>query len=83
MEPPIGRDIGLLWKNVSRAFERAAQVGANYQLTSEAANRWPNRLIRDAALPPDERLKRTNITNAQKGALSCHRTPRSGGSRWL
>jgi len=31
-------------------------------------NLWPNRLIGDAALPPDKRLTKTNVTTYKKNS---------------
>jgi len=38
-------------------------------LEIEVVNLWPNRLIGDAALPPEKRITRTNIAFDQKTPL--------------
>jgi hypothetical protein len=41
------------------------QSGTNH-LTVEVVNFWPNRIIGDAALPPEKRLTKTNIRKLAK-----------------
>ncbi len=51
-----GCDLGVAWCCPWRLeATRALRSGQN-QLEIDVANLWPNRLIRDAALPPDQRL---------------------------
>ncbi len=57
-----GRDLGVVWcapwrVDVSPALKR----GLN-ELEIEVVNCWPNRLIGDGLLPPDQRHTRTNLT---------------------
>ncbi len=51
-----GRDLGVVWKPPFRVDTAdALQPGANV-LEVTVANLWPNRLIGDAALPPEKRV---------------------------
>ncbi|MGA2657711.1 MAG: glycosylhydrolase-like jelly roll fold domain-containing protein, partial [Verrucomicrobiota bacterium] len=51
-----GRDLGPVWTAPFRVEVTAAlQPGPNL-LEIRVANLWPNRLIGDAALPPDQRV---------------------------
>jgi hypothetical protein len=51
-----GQDLGVLWKAPFRVkVTDALQPGQN-QLQIQVADLWPNRMIGDAALPPDQRL---------------------------
>lgn len=56
-----GVDLGVLWTKPARVdISRAARIGRNeLQITVE--NLWPNRLIGDACLPPDQRTTETNV----------------------
>lgn len=56
-----GTDLGVVWRPPFRvAIGDAIKQGEN-QLQIEVVNSWRNRLIGDRALPPDERVTRTNI----------------------
>ena len=61
-----GRDLGVQWA-MPRTLDitGAARPGRN-RLEIEVTNLWPNRLIGDAALPPAQRLTRTNIRKFTK-----------------
>lgn len=57
-----GRALGTVWTAPWRIeITRAVRAGDNV-LEIDVVNQWPNRLIGDAALPPEKRLTRTNIT---------------------
>ena len=57
-----GRDLGIVWKKPFRlCLDGAAKAGKN-QLEIAVVNLWPNRLIGDQQLPPEQRLTHTNIT---------------------
>lgn len=57
-----GRDLGVLWKKPFRVpLAGTAKTGWN-DLEIDVTNLWPNRLIGDQRLPPEQRLTRTNIT---------------------
>lgn len=59
-----GQPLGVLWTQPFRAdCAEALREGEN-ELTVEIANNWFNRLVGDAALPPERRLTRTNITTS-------------------
>jgi hypothetical protein len=56
-----GRSCGIVWSPPFQvAISDAVRTGENH-LEIEVVNFWPNRIIGDAALPPEERLTRTNI----------------------
>jgi hypothetical protein len=56
-----GKSCGIVWCPPWRVdVTDAVQPGEN-QLRVEVVNFWPNRIIGDASLPPEQRLTRTNI----------------------
>jgi hypothetical protein len=56
-----GKSCGVTWTPPFRVdITAAAQSGTN-TLEVEVVNFWPNRIIGDAALPPAQRLTRTNV----------------------
>ena len=56
-----GRDLGVLWKKpFSVSLRPAARLGTN-ELEVAVTNLWPNRLIGDQRLPPEQRKTHTNI----------------------
>ena len=56
-----GKEVGVLWTPPFRAdISGAVRAGEN-QLEVEVVNNWPNRLIGDAGLPPEQRRTRTNV----------------------
>jgi hypothetical protein len=56
-----GRSLGVLWKEPWRVeIGEAARAGEN-SLEIAVTNLWPNRLIGDAALPPEKRFTHTNV----------------------
>jgi hypothetical protein len=56
-----GKKLGIIWTAPwSVDVSSAIQKGAN-TLKVEVINLWPNRLIKDAALPVEQRLTNTNI----------------------
>ena len=58
-----GQSCGILWTPPFRVdISGAVKPGAN-RLEIEIVNFWPNRIIGDARLPPDQHLTRTNIRN--------------------
>jgi hypothetical protein len=61
-----GRDLGILWKPPFRIdITSAARAGAN-DVQVKVTNLWPNRLIGDAALPPQQRVTWTAFDDAYK-----------------
>lgn len=61
-----GRSCGIVWSAPFRVdISNALKPGVN-QVEIEVVNFWPNRIIGDDALPPDERLTRTNIRKLTK-----------------
>jgi hypothetical protein len=62
-----GQPLGILWTPPFRVeISRAAEPGVN-KLEVEVVNFWPNRIIGDASIPPDQRLTRTNIRKLTAG----------------
>jgi len=56
-----GQSCGIVWTPPFRVdITKAARPGANV-LEVEVVNFWPNRIIGDAGLPPEQRRTRTNI----------------------
>lgn len=56
-----GRDLGVLWTPPWRFDITDALQTTGNQLEIHITNLWPNRLLRDAQLPSEQRLTRTNI----------------------
>jgi len=57
-----GKDLGVVWTAPWRVdITKAVEPTAN-KLEIDVINLWPNRLIGDAALQPDKRLTKTNVT---------------------
>lgn len=57
-----GRDLGVVWTAPWRMeITSVAKAGSN-GLEVDVVNLWPNRLIGDAALPPEQRVTKTNVT---------------------
>ncbi|MGA2248642.1 MAG: glycosyl hydrolase [Verrucomicrobiota bacterium] len=57
------KSCGIVWCPPFRVdLTEAVKPGEN-QLQIEVVNFWPNRIIGDASLPPEQRLTRTNIRN--------------------
>lgn len=64
-----GHDLGIVWTAPWQVdLSPAIKKGKN-DLVIEVINLWPNRLIGDAALPPEERLTHTNILFKKEAAL--------------
>ena len=61
-----GRDLGVVWCAPWRVDVTSTARGKDNQLEIEVANLWPNRLIGDAALPPEERWTKSNVTTYRK-----------------
>ena len=56
-----GHNLGVVWTKPARVdISGAARTGEN-NLEITVVNLWPNRLIGDAALPPEKRFTETNI----------------------
>jgi predicted GH43/DUF377 family glycosyl hydrolase len=61
-----GKDLGVVWCAPWRVdISNAIKPGKN-QLEIEVANRWSNRLIGDATLPPEERLTKSYVSQFKK-----------------
>jgi Glycosyl hydrolases family 2, sugar binding domain. len=56
-----GKKLGIVWTSPWQADITQALRARNNLLEIEIVNLWPNRLIGDAALPPEKRRTRTNI----------------------
>lgn len=62
-----GQRLGVAWMRPAQlATATACKPGRN-ELEIRVANLWPNRLIRDAGLPPEQRLTKTNINPYKPG----------------
>jgi hypothetical protein len=61
-----GKSLGVLWAQPFRVDITDAVKPTGNELEIEVVNFWPNRIIGDAALPPDQRLTRTNIKKLTK-----------------
>ena len=56
-----GKKLGVVWTAPWHVEITAAVQSAGNQLEIDVVNLWPNRLIGDAALPPEKRLTVTNV----------------------
>jgi hypothetical protein len=56
-----GRELGTVWTAPWRVEVTDAVRPTDNELEIDVTNLWPNRLIGDATLPPEQRLTRTNI----------------------
>lgn len=56
-----GHDLGVVWAPPFRVALDPWLVAGTNHLAIDVLNFWPNRLIGDAALPPEQRRTRTNI----------------------
>ncbi len=79
-----GRDLGVVWTAPWQVeISGALQSGPN-ELEIEVANLWPNRLIGDATLPPDQRRTVTNVrtydtlTSGMYGCQQCVERQKAG-----
>lgn len=61
-----GKDLGVVWTAPWRIELTGAVQSTGNQLEIDVVNLWPNRLIGDAALPPEKRLTKTNTTVYKK-----------------
>jgi hypothetical protein len=64
-----GKDLGVLWTKPFRAEITGPVRPTGNVLEIDVVNLWPNRLIGDATLPPEERLAKTNITYQKDSPL--------------
>ena len=55
------QDLGIVWTAPWQVDLSSALKSGSNQLKIEVINLWPNRLIGDAGLPPEQRLTNTNI----------------------
>ncbi len=58
-----GKSCGIVWCPPFRVDITSAVKPGENKLEIEVVNFWPNRIIGDASLPPDQRLTQTNIRN--------------------
>jgi hypothetical protein len=56
-----GKDLGILWAMPFRVDVTDALATGDNHLEVEVVNFWPNRVIGDQSLPPDQRRTRTNV----------------------
>ena len=64
-----GQDLGIVWTAPWQTDLSPALKNGKNELRIEVINLWPNRLIGDAALPPEKRLTITNIPFKKEAAL--------------
>jgi hypothetical protein len=64
-----GKDLGPLWTKPFRVDITEVVKPSGNLLEVDVANLWPNRLIGDAALPPEKRFGKTNITYRKDAPL--------------
>jgi len=57
-----GQRLGVAWMRPARLPLSGACKSGRNELEVRVANLWPNRLIRDAGLPEEKRLTKTNIS---------------------
>jgi hypothetical protein len=56
-----GKDLGVVWTRPARVDIASAVKAGTNDLEVTVVNLWPNRLIGDAALPPEKRFSETNM----------------------
>jgi hypothetical protein len=61
-----GHDLGVVWTAPWQVEITKAVKAEGNKLEIDVVNLWPNRLIGDAALPPAERLTKTNVEKFNK-----------------
>jgi hypothetical protein len=61
-----GKPLGVVWAPPFRVDVTDALKPAGNQLEIEVVNFWPNRIIGDDALPPEQRITRTNVRKLTK-----------------
>ncbi len=61
-----GKSLGVVWSLPFRVDVAGLLKPAGNELEVEVVNFWPNRVIGDASLPPEQRLTRTNIRKLTK-----------------
>ncbi|MCH8167098.1 MAG: hypothetical protein IIC03_04115 [Proteobacteria bacterium] len=61
-----GADLGVVWTAPWQVDITSAVKPTGNELEIDVVNLWPNRLIGDAALPPEKRLTVTNVTKFKK-----------------
>ena len=64
-----GKDLGLVWTAPWQVEITNLLKPTDNLLEIEVTNLWPNRLIGDAALPPEKRLTKTNIPFKKEAPL--------------
>ena len=61
-----GKNLGVVWTAPCRVEITDAVQPKGNRLEIDVVNLWPNRLIGDAALPPEKRRTKTNVTSFKK-----------------
>jgi hypothetical protein len=61
-----GKNLGVVWTPPYRVDITDAVLTKGNRLEIDVVNLWPNRLIGDAALPPEKRRTRTNVSIFKK-----------------
>ncbi len=57
-----GRDLGIVWTAPWQAELTGALKPGRNELEIEVTNAWANRLVGDAALPPEQRITKSNLS---------------------
>ncbi len=57
-----GKDLGVVWTAPWRVERHGALRPAGNRLEIDVVNLWPNRIIGDAALSPEQRYTKTNVS---------------------
>ncbi|MGA2853415.1 MAG: glycosyl hydrolase [Verrucomicrobiota bacterium] len=63
-----GKSCGIVWSPPFRLDISGAVKPGENKLEIEVVNFWPNRVIGDANLPPEQRLTKTNIRNLKSNS---------------
>lgn len=61
-----GKELGVVWTAPWRVEITQVVKPSGNRLEIDVVNLWPNRVIGDAALPPGQRLTKTNVTTYKK-----------------
>lgn len=63
-----GHDLGILWMHPARVDITTAVKPTGNELEIKVVNLWPNRIIGDTFLPPEQRFTKTNMQSFNKNS---------------
>jgi hypothetical protein len=63
-----GKELGVIWTAPWQVDITQAVKATGNKLEIDVVNLWPNRLIGDAALPPEKRLTKTNVNTFKQNS---------------